>query len=166
MKAGQYKNEDFTSAKQITLSKIDVKAGNMTFTQRIELGKIFQEESSEITKFEKTFQCLYNYTPKIRDYKKLLNHFEEIIEGLKFWIESERLLKYEPTPEEIRAGIKELSNKIGEFGIIIELARDFGKDIDEIGNYKYNKIFAILLSDLEKFKYRQRLNKALEQKHK
>lgn len=149
------------------LVKIDVKAGNMSFGQRIELGKIMASEADEVGKFEKVFLCLHNFTPKEKDYLSLVDYFKEIVVGLKFWIETEAtMLVYEPTPEEKRAGVKELMQNIGEFGTIKALAKAYSIDPDEVLKWKYAKVFGILYTDLEESKFQTRYNKVIEDKFK
>lgn len=146
------------SAKDIISSQIDIKGGEMTFGQRIELGKIFSNtELREIDKFEKTFICLHDHKPKAKDYSKLTAYFIEIVQGLGFWAKQEStLLKYEPSVKEKRAGIKELSLKTGDFGTIKALAKNYNQDPDTILQWKYGKVFGILYTDLEEFKYNSR----------
>jgi len=154
--------------KFILPKEIDVKAGKITYGQRIELGKIFQNlETSEIEKFNQTFECLHNFRPVVLQYKKLLPYFEKIIDGLKFWIETEQtLLKYEPSVEELSAGIKELSEKLGEFGVVKSIGKVFSCDPDLILKWEYSKVFYILFTDLEEAKFQIRFQKVLEQKYK
>lgn len=152
---------------EILLSKIDIKAGKMTFGQRIELGKIFQSDDSDAEKFEKVFICLHEYKPCVQDYEILVPYFKEIIEGITFWIEQETtLLKYEPSAEEISAGINELSSKIGNYGTIKALAKNYSKDPDEVLRWEYGKVFGILYTDLEEYKYQKRFSKVVERKYK
>ena len=149
------------------LEKIDIKAGKMTFGQRIELGKIFQGEGSDVEKFNQTFKCLHGFQPKVKEFKELIAYFHEILEGIRFWIEQEgHLLKYEPTAEELSAGIRQLSARIGEFGTIKALAKTYGRDPDEILQWEYSKVFGILYTDLEEHKYQKRFNKLTEKKYK
>lgn len=168
MIAKTYKNEGYKSASNILLSKIDIKAGDMSFGQRIEIGKILQDtEKGEVQKFKEIFKCLHDYEPKPTEYGKLVSYLDEIIIGIKHWIDLEAtLLKYEPTSEEMQAGINELSEKIGEFGTIKALAKTFGKDPDEILEWKYAKVFGILYTDLEEHKFQMRYNKVIERKYK
>lgn len=168
MKAFKFKNEGKPSFKDVIKSKINIKAGEMTFGQRIELGKIAASEDSEKEKFEKVFKCLHKYTPNEKDYAKLMDYFKEIIEGLKYWIDTEAvMLKYEPTPEEKRAGVKELMQNIGEIGTIKALAKAYGQDPDTITDcWKYSKVFGILYTDLEESKFQTRYNKVIEDKYK
>ncbi|MCL1868375.1 MAG: hypothetical protein FWF72_05465 [Paludibacter sp.] len=52
--------------------EIDISAGKMTYGQRIELGKIFENaETNELRKFEQVFECMHKFTPlkwaKVKD---------------------------------------------------------------------------------------------------
>lgn len=156
------------NAEQVLKNKIDIEGGRLTFGQRIELGRIFQDTTTtEVEKFEKTFMCLHQYMPEVNDYKKLINYFQEIIDGLTYWITQEgEKLKYDPTPEEVSAGIKDLSAKIGEFGTIKALAKNYSRDPDEILQWEYGKVFGILYTDLEEHKYQEKYHKVLERKYK
>lgn len=139
------------------MSKIDVKAGDLTFGQRIEIGKILTSGAPDIEKFENVFKCMYGYIPKASEYSELIDVFNEIMEGIAFWTEKENtLLKHEPTAKQKRAGIKELSAKIGEFGTVKALAKSYNCDPDIILTWKYGKVFGILYTDLEEYKYNQR----------
>jgi len=155
-------------ANTIILSKIDIKKGDMTFGQRIELGKILASDADEVEKFEKVFFCLHKFTPKKNDYLLLVDYFKEIVEGLKFWIDTEAtMLVYEPSVEEKKAGVKELMQNIGEIGTIKALAKAYSQDPDTITDcWKYSKVFGILFTDLEEYKYQVNYNKVIESKYK
>lgn len=145
------------------LKEIDIKGGKLTFGQRIDLGKLFQSDVSEVEKFEGVFEILHGYKLNILEYKSKLPYLKRIIEGLEFWTEQEQtLLKYDPSQEEIRAGIKEFSKKVGEFSTVKSLAKTYSKDPDEILNWEYGKVFGILYTDLEEFKFNRRYQKVIE----
>lgn len=157
------------------LSKLDIKAGKFTYNQRIELGKIFEAKSGDFETFFKVFECLHGFTPDIKPkteaeidkLKHLVNYYNEIVEGLQYWINAENtLLKCEPSPEEISAGVKQLTQKIGEYGTIKALAKNYSKDPDEILGWEYGKVFGILYTDLEEHKYQKRYYKVLERRYK
>ena len=147
--------------------EIDIKGGEMTFGQRIDLGKLFSENITELQMFEKTFKILHNTTPSIIQYRRLLPYFKRILEGLKFWSEQEAsLLKYEPTIEEKQAGVVEFAKKVGEFATIKSLAKAYSCDPDDILKWKYGKVFGILYTDLEEHKFNQKYQKVIESKYK
>lgn len=155
------------TANNIIKSKIDIKAGDMTFGQRMELGKILSSSDHEIIKLEKVFMCLHEFQPKPKDYASLMDYYALIIEGMRHWMEVESImLKYEPTPEEKRAGIKELTEKIEAFGTIKSLAKSYSQDPDVVLLWKYSKVFGILYSDLEEYKYRARYQKVIDKNKK
>lgn len=156
----------YKSANDILSNKIDIKAGKISFSQRIELGRILESDSCAAAKFSDTFFCLFSYKPNVLEYKSLLGYFQEITEGVKYWIDQEALLKYEPTSEEMQAGITNLSKKIGEFGIIKALAKAYSKDPDDILAWEYGKVFGILYTDMEEHKYQRSYNKVIERKYK
>jgi hypothetical protein len=149
------------------ISPIDVKGGKLTFGQRIELGKLYQSQLSEVEKFEQTFQILHGFTPKPRHYKSLITYFNQIIEGITHWIKQETtLLNYQPSAEEKQAGITDFTAKVGEFTTIKAMAKTYGKDPDEILEWEYGKVFGILYTDLEEYKFNQRYNKIIQAKYK
>lgn len=153
------------TANNIIKSKIDIKAGSMTFGQRIELGKIFSNADDELLNFENTFVCLHGYKPKLIEFPKLTDYFTEIVEGIAHWVNAETImLKYEPTPEQKQAGIKALSKSIGEMGTVDALAEKYGIDPDVVLGWEYAKVFGILFADLEKAKYQKRYNKIIDKK--
>lgn len=160
-------NNSCTQAKHIILSKIDVKGGKLTYGQRIALGKILEKEQDEYLMIREIIYCLHKYYPKNSEIIILSEYINEIIEGIIYWVERENtMLNYEPSPEEKRAGVLELSKKIGHFGTIKSLAKNYSKEPDEILNWEYGKIFGILYTDLEEYKYQIRYNKEIEKKYK
>ncbi|MDR1459461.1 MAG: hypothetical protein LBI60_04540 [Bacteroidales bacterium] len=150
------------------LNKIDIKGGEFTFEQRNDLGELFSSGKTEVEKFKGAFKILHGIDIDFSDTEQIKNYieyFEEIIDGLRFWFEGEKkLLAYKPEPEEIRAGIKELSEKIGVLGTIKALAKNYSQDPDTILKWKYGKVFGILYADLEEYKYQKRLHKQYGQK--
>ena len=143
--------------------KINVKEGDLSFGQRINIGKILTNEAiEEMDKLKQVWKCLYGVDLKLTstNTKKMLLEFEEVIDGIIFWIKKEtELLKYNPTPEEQRAGINDLSSKIGEFGTVKAIAKAYSRDPDEVLKWKYGKVFGILYTDLEEHRFQVKLQK-------
>lgn len=163
------------------LKRIDIKGGKLTYGQRIDLGELLASQKTEVEKFKETFHILHDKKDKSgkvvkalhidftnsHEMKMYVSYFKQIIEGLQFWFEKEKkLLDYKPEPEEVRAGIKELSEKIGFFGTIKTLARNYSQDPDDILKWEYGKVFGILYTDFEEYKYQKKLHKQYEQKNK
>ena len=147
--------------------EIDIKGGKFTLSQRNELGDLLSSDKTDVEKFEGIFEILYSFKPSPLEYKLLINVFNRTIDGLNHWFKSERdLLKYDYDADELSAGIKEYSEKIGALGTVLAIAKTFGKDPDEILSWEYGKVFGILLNDLESSKYRERYDKVLQRKFK
>lgn len=146
---------------------VDVKGGKLTFGQRIELGKVFQHKGNEVEQFGQTIQILHGFTPKLWEYPRLIEYFNQVVEGLAYWVKQENtLLKYEASAEEKQAGLRDFSARVGEFTTIKALAKTYAKDPDEILAWEYGKVFGILYTDLEEFKYNQRYHKVMQSKYK
>ena len=147
---------------------VDIKGGKLTFAQRIELGEIFGNgDMSEVEKFEQAIKCIYGKKIKPNQYGQYVGKFRAIVEGLQYWCEAEaRMLHNEPTADERAAGIEEYSKNIGIFGTVKAIAKTFGQDPDDVLQWEYGKVFSILYTDLEDYKYQRRLNKVIERKYK
>lgn len=148
------------------LKEIDVKAGDITYGQRLELGEIFQNsETSDRQKYEQAILCVYGEKPNILNARQYVRLFNGIVEGLQHWTEIEsKLLQYEPTSDERLAGVEQYQKAVGNLATLHSIARSFGQDPDTVWNWKYSKVFGILLNDLESHKYQQRLNKLISSK--
>lgn len=109
---------------------------------------------------EGSFKELHNYNLKPNEYLKAIPYINDISEALLYWQEN-TLLKFEPTQEEKRAGIEQLSKNIGELGMIKALAKDYSQDPDYILDHcKWGKVFGILYSDLKTYKHQERYREA------
>lgn len=147
------------------IQRIDIQGGQMTFGQRIELGRIITEkELTPIDKMKEGMQCL-GAKWSLRNTSEIVEYWYEVLMGIKYWIEREQAeLKYEPSAEEKAAGIAQLSLVVGEMATITALAKDYSKDPDEILEWKYGKVYNLLFTNLQSHLFRERLNKELERK--
>lgn len=153
--------------------RINIEAGDMTYGQRIELGQIIdahnKSEDHPVDLVKKLITCLHKKCPRftVANIKGYIEYSEEILKGIKSWVDREQLsLHYDPTAEEISAGIRDLSKKIGDFGTIKALAKTYGQDPDEVLKWKYGKVFGLLYTDLEEHKYQVKYNKKIQEKYK
>lgn len=145
--------------------EIDIQGGDFTYAQRIELGQIFATEMEEYERYKAVFKCLHDKVPKATP--QTLDYLKRVVEGLAGWVEKENtLLNYEPTSEELKAGIKQLSEEVGTMGTVLALARSCFVEPDEVLKWKYSKVFGILLVDLKQHKYQRRFNNVLEDQYK
>lgn len=137
----------------------------MTFGQRIELGRILSEPGlSEYERFKQSMLCI-DPTWTVQDMKEGVEYFDEVLEGILYWIDREKVeLKYNPSADELAAGIEVLSLRVGEMSTIMALAKDYSKDPDEILEWKYGKVFNILFTNLQSFLYRDRLERRLAER--
>lgn len=148
------------------MKRVDIKGGQMTFGERIQLGRILSNKSlSEYEKF-KASMILLDDAWTIAQVEESIEYFHEVVGGILYWIKREKTdLVYKPTAEELIAGIETLSVKVGEMATISALAKDFGQDPDDVLGWKYGKVFNILYTNLEAYHYRVRLEKRLNDKH-
>lgn len=144
------------------IKMINISSGDMTFGQRIDIGKIFASNDDTYIKAIKAIKVLHGIDVTVGWVNKHSDYLKSIIEGISNWVKIESdMLKYDPSPDEIRAGIRDLSKKIGDFGTVKSLAAKYGQDPDTILNWKYSKVFGILYTDLEEYKYSRRYTKQL-----
>lgn len=147
------------------IRKVDIIGGQMTFGQRIELGRIFTDlRTTQADKFRMTMECIHpGFKPSYTVWE--LAYFEEILKGIQHWIKREKNeLHYKPSAEEISAGIELLTLRVGEMGTITALAEKFSQDPDTILTWKYAKVFNILFNNLQSYLYKDRLEKQLAKK--
>lgn len=158
--------------KQVFGKKVDVKSGDITYGSYIAVRGLLAEAKEYDLEFIvsviKSIHKDYKYVVgDLTLIKAMVKYFNNIVEGVAHWAEQEReMLAYEPSEEEIRAGVKDYSQKVGEFATVKALAKNYGKDPDEVLEWKYSKVFGILYTDLEEYKYNQRYSKVLESKYK
>lgn len=152
------------------VKKIDIKLGKLTFGQRIELGDIVDKcKDNEVQVFKSFFKCLHNIDISLAnpDIKWYVNYFNEICDGLAYWVEVEqKMLKYTPTTDERAAGIDNLNASIGHLGTLKALARNHGKSPDEVLNWEYGTVFGMLYADLQEYNYKERYRRIMENKAK
>lgn len=73
------------------------------------------------------------------------------------------LYEYEPTPEEIEAGVEDL-NKLGSFYTVKKLSEKFGKHPDEILNWEAAIVYSFLKADAIDARISQNLQKIYQRK--
>lgn len=153
--------------------EIDIKkADELTFGQYIDLKNILSkidDSTKDRDLIKDIVRALYKKDTTMNDYmdKKLIKYIGKVIEGITYWAELEnKELTYKPSEEEKRAGIIELNDKVGYLGTVKVLAKNYYLDPDLILSWSWSKVFGILKTDLEEFRYQERLNKIMQEKYK
>lgn len=147
----------------IRLHKIDFDGKDFTYGSRVALADIFGDESkTEYQRMKGAFKELHGFSARLLPIHFRIIAFRHIAEGLQSWIDKEKtLLDYQPSADELAAGVKELGEKVGSMATIKALAKSYGKDPDEILRWEYSKVFGILYTDLEERKYEMKLQKRI-----
>lgn len=149
--------------KQVQL--IDVRSDKFLLWHRLQLGEVLNSQN-EVAIFEGVVRVLYNVNIKPKHYRRFYNHVKDLLNGLAFWIEKEKALKYEPTLEERQAGIDQIGKKVKEFGTIDAIARRMHINHNEALRLPYATVYLMLLNDLEQSKFERRLHNIYSKKHK
>lgn len=154
-------------SRNLEITPIDFKAGEFTYGQRIELSKILADPSTpEARKFIQALECAYPGA-EVEFSTQWLREFERLIDGVRFWADKEEtMLHYDPTADEIAAGINDMTKRVGPMSTVIALASKFSQDPDAILEWKYAKVFGLLFADLESYKFQRRYSKVMEQRYK
>lgn len=148
------------------IGHLDIAGGAFTYGNRIALGDIFRDDSrSTYQKMRDAFVELYGWSPRLLPIGRRVKALRRVVDEFKGWLEKEQqLLTFEPEPDQITAGIKELAKKVGDMGTVKALAKAYSQDPDVILRWEYSKVFGILFTDLEEYKYEKRYNKVIDGK--
>ncbi len=152
---------------KIVVGSLDIEGGEFTYGNRIALGAILSDESrSEYQRLKAAFRELYGYSCRLLPLGLRMRLFDRLVAGLTAWIRrEEELLHYEPTAEEVAAGVGELTRRVGHFATLKALAKAYGRDPDEVLGWDYAKVFGILQTDLEEHKFEERYAKVIHDKY-
>lgn len=148
------------------LRRIDYEGGAFTYGNRIAVAHICQDTTiSEYAKMKACWHELYGWNARLLPLPWRVRELERMMRGLAHWAEVEQqTLKYEPTPEELRAGIKDYSDAVGDMGTIKAMAKAYAQDPDTVLGWSWGKVYGILLTDLEEYRFGERLRKQYEKR--
>lgn len=143
------------------MRKVDIKGGQFTYGQRIELGQILADDSiTDIERFFKAMHCLLPDFTAADIERGRRWWIEDVLPGLAYWVEREKKeLHREFTQDERLAGAAAVGRRVGYMGTVAALAKEYSIDPDEILKWKYAKVFNILYVDLQNNLYRERYAK-------
>lgn len=141
----------------------DVRSDKFLLWHRLQLGELLNTQN-EVAIFEGIVRILYGIHIQPKHYRRFYHHVKEVIDGLAFWMEKEKALKYQPTPEERQAGIEELGKRVKEFATVDAIARRMHISHDDALKLPYATVYLMLLNDLEQSKFERRLQKVYSKK--
>lgn len=149
------------------IGRVDVAGGAFTYGQRIALGDIFRNDSlSAYAKMKAAFIELYGWSPRLLPAGPRYRAIKRTMLDFKGWLDKEqKLLSHDPEPDQIQAGIKDLIAHVGDMGTIKAIAKTYGLDPDVVVEWPYSKVFGILYTDLEEYKYEKRYNQVIDAKY-
>ncbi|MDR2066109.1 MAG: hypothetical protein LBP85_10445 [Prevotellaceae bacterium] len=147
------------------ITEIDILSERFTFGQRLEFNRL-SELTYDHQIIEAVIYVLYEIKVKPEYYVSVYGHVKDVLTKLNIWNEKEKALQYEPTPEEIRAGINQISDKLKEFATVDAIAKRMHISHDDSLKLPYSTVYMMLLADFEHSKFERRLSKIYENKYK
>lgn len=149
------------------LTAKEIKEGEFTYGQKIELTNALRRQEDETKKIKRIAEILNGKPLNVVQIGKQYKEILKCMEALKFWIELEsKFPRSELSGDEIRAGAKDLTAEIGEAGQAISIGARFGKLPSEILDTNYNEIFLILNEQAHVSAYEKRLRAIYDNKRK
>ena len=148
------------------LTEYNYREGTFSYGARIGVGMILQDESlSEYQRLKGCWKELYGWNARLMPPRMRHRRFRRMLEGIEYWVELEsQTLKYDPTPEQERAGIKKLFNEVGHMGTVKAIAEKFAFDPDVVLDWQWAKVYGILHADLKEYLYERKLTEIMSNK--
>lgn len=146
----------------------DISEGDLTYGERIELGRIVRDENmGDYQRIKEVCQCLYDVEVTPEQAVHLTDHVAKVLTDIIDWMKKEQQEFYiPPTPEEERARIQDLTKACGDMGDVVSLAESFQCSFEEVYNKPYLEIFTIHKVHAERTRYERRLNKVYQERKK
>ena len=142
----------------------DLNIGRRTYKE-LEQSLIFlRKVENPLTAIDKVVKIYYDEDIADLPALKVLGKCTHVLNLIsKFVAEFKRLNEYEPTIEELEAGVEELS-KFGFFGTAVQFARKYGQTHDEILKMPAREVYTTLLYDFEQSEVERKLNQIRSKK--
>lgn len=143
----------------------DIKSGDFTYGERIALGRLLAQEKSEYQLIKGVIEILHEVEITPDDALNLREYVATIIEDFGKWLERENTeLHIEPTPEEVQAGVEQLSKACGDMGVVVSLAEKYQCSFEQVYKMPYVEVFTIQKVGVERQKFERRLNEVYRRK--
>lgn len=142
----------------------ELNIGRRTYKE-LEQALIFlRKVDNPLTAMDKVVKIYYDEDISEQPVLKVLGKCSFILNLIsKFMAEFKRLGEYEPTIDELEAGVEELS-KFGFFATAVQFARKYGQTHDEILNMPAREVYTTLLYDFEQSEIERKLNQIRSRK--
>ncbi len=142
----------------------DLNIGRRTYKE-LEQSLIFiRNIGSPLAAIDKVVSVYYSEDISDQPLLKVLGKGQHVLNLIsKFMLEFKRLNEYEPTIEELEAGVEDLA-KFGFFGTAVQFARKYGQTHDEILNMPAREVYTTLLYDFEQSEVERKLNQIRSRK--
>lgn len=108
-----------------------------TWSNRIFINELFSKELKEIEYID-LIQKEFNL-----EYDNIIEDIENIQKAAVYFVEKEKIM-FKSQESETSSIYHRYFKDCGELPTIIRVAKDFGKDIDEVLQWKYEKVIGIL----------------------
>lgn len=142
----------------------DLNVGRKTYGEFEQALIFIRKAENQILSIPKVIECFYGEKLEDENVLKVLGKGAFVLDKIsKFVHEFKRLGEYEPSVEELEAGVEEL-NKFGFFATAVQLARKYGKTHDDILNMPAREVYNTLLYDFEQSEVEKRINKIRSRK--
>ena len=142
----------------------ELNIGKRTYKE-LEQSLIFiRNIGSPLAAIDKVASVYYGEDISEQPLLKVLGKGQHVLNLIsKFMLEFKRLNEYEPTIEELEAGVEDLA-KFGFFGTAVQFARKYGQTHDEILNMPAREVYTTLLYDFEQSEVERKLNQIRSRK--
>ena len=142
----------------------ELNIGKRTYKE-LEQSLIFiRNIGSPLAAIDKVVNVYYGEDISDQPLLKVLGKGQHVLNLIsKFMLEFKRLNEYEPTIEELEAGVEDLA-KFGFFGTAVQFARKYGQTHDEILNMPAREVYTTLLYDFEQSEVERKLNQIRSRK--
>ena len=142
----------------------ELNIGKRTYKE-LEQSLIFiRNIGSPLAAIDKVVSVYYGEDISDQPLLKVLGKGQHVLNLIsKFMLEFKRLNEYEPTIEELEAGVEDLA-KFGFFGTAVQFARKYGQTHDQVLNMPAREVYTTLLYDFEQSEVERKLNQIRSRK--
>ena len=149
----------------LAIAKRDIAAGDFTFGERLQLGRIFSSDNKgdDIQRTKDIIECLHEKIIDDKEAEQWLPYALEVCEAYVQWRKREDTECYVPPQQEaLQAGVEQLAQETGDMAGVVDLAERFGWSFEKVYKMPYLDVFTIWKVDASRAKFQRRLNEVLK----